>query len=77
MVRSEERLHAGVRTDEVGGARLRMYVTTETVTRTVPVTREDLVIDREPLTPRTPHSSRAWRRSVDRPVRWASTPIEW
>ena len=49
VTRSEERLHVGLRTDQVGVARLRTYVTTETVTQTVPVTNEELVVDRQPI----------------------------
>ena len=50
MTRSEERLVAGTRTDEVGKARLRKYVVTEQQQVTVPVTREEVTLDREPIT---------------------------
>lgn len=50
MIRSEERLHLGTETQEVGRARLRKYVVTENETRTVPVSREEVRIEREPLT---------------------------
>ena len=49
VIRSEERLHVGVRNQAVGVARLRKYVTTEVVTQTVPVTHEELVVDRHPV----------------------------
>ena len=49
VIRSEERLHVGVRSQAVGVARLRKYVTTEVVTQTVPVTHEELVLDRHPI----------------------------
>jgi uncharacterized protein (TIGR02271 family) len=50
MTRSEERLNVGTRTEEVGRARLRKYVVTENVTETVPVTREEVRVEREPIT---------------------------
>jgi uncharacterized protein (TIGR02271 family) len=50
MTRSEERLNVGTRTEEVGRARLRKYVVTEDVTETVPVTREQARVEREPIT---------------------------
>jgi len=50
MTRSEERLDVSTRSEEVGRARLRKYVVTENVTTTVPVTREEVRIEREPIT---------------------------
>ena len=50
MTRSEERLNVGTRETEVGRARLRKYVVTENVTETVPVTREEVRVEREPIT---------------------------
>jgi uncharacterized protein (TIGR02271 family) len=50
MTRSEERLVAGTRSEEVGRVRLRKYVVTENVTETVPVSREEIQIRREPIT---------------------------
>jgi uncharacterized protein (TIGR02271 family) len=50
MTRSEEELRVGTRTQEAGRARLRKYVTTETRTETVPVTKERAVVEREPIT---------------------------
>ncbi len=50
LIRSEERLHVGVQEQVVGRARLRKFITTETVTQTVPVTHEEVVIERETLT---------------------------
>jgi len=50
MTLSEERLTVGTRSEEVGRARLRKYVVTENVTETVPVTREEVRIEREPIT---------------------------
>ena len=50
MTRSEERLNVGTRTQEAGRARLRKYVVTENVTQTVPVSREKVRVEREPIT---------------------------
>lgn len=50
MTRSEEELHVGTRERERGRARLRKYVVTENVTRTVPVQREEVRVEREPIT---------------------------
>jgi uncharacterized protein (TIGR02271 family) len=50
MTRSEEQLHVGTERREVGRARLRKYVVTENVTQTVPVSHEEVRIEREPIT---------------------------
>jgi uncharacterized protein (TIGR02271 family) len=50
MTRSEEELRVGTERHETGKARLRKYVVTEEVTKTVPVTREEVRIEREPIT---------------------------
>lgn len=50
MTRSEERLSVGTEAVETGRARLRKHVVTENVTRTVPVTHEEVRIEREPIT---------------------------
>jgi uncharacterized protein (TIGR02271 family) len=50
MTRSEEELRVGTRQREAGRARLRKYVVTEMVTKTVPVQREEVRIEREPIT---------------------------
>ncbi|MGY1620296.1 DUF2382 domain-containing protein [Geodermatophilus sp. SYSU D00691] len=50
MTRSEERLNVGTRSEEIGRARLRKYVVSENVTETVPVTREEVRVEREPIT---------------------------
>ena len=50
MTRSEEELAVGTETRERGRARLRKYVTTETQQMTVPVQREELRVEREPIT---------------------------
>ena len=50
MTRSEERLQVGTEQVEAGRARLRKYVTTETETARVPVTKERVTLEREPVT---------------------------
>jgi uncharacterized protein (TIGR02271 family) len=50
MTRSEERLQVGTQTREAGRARLRKYVVTENVTQTVPVSHEEVRLEREPIT---------------------------
>lgn len=50
MTRSEEELQVGTQTRETGRARLRKYVVTEEETRTVPVTKEKVRVEREPIT---------------------------
>ena len=50
MTRSEERLNVGTQTVESGRARLRKYVVTENVTTTVPVSHEEVRLEREPIT---------------------------
>jgi uncharacterized protein (TIGR02271 family) len=50
MTRSEEHLVAGTQQVEAGRARLRKYVVTETETVQVPVSREEVRLEREPIT---------------------------
>lgn len=50
MTRSEEQLDVGTESRETGKARLRKYTVTETVTTQVPVSHEEVVIEREPIT---------------------------
>jgi uncharacterized protein (TIGR02271 family) len=52
MTRSEERLNVGTRQEEVGRARLRKYVVTEQQNVQVPVSREEVHVEREPVTDR-------------------------
>ncbi|NBE94757.1 DUF2382 domain-containing protein [Nonomuraea sp. KC401] len=47
MTRSEERLRIGKESRETGRVRLHKYVDTETVHETVPLSREEVVIERE------------------------------
>ena len=50
MTRSEEELRVGKTQRERGRARLRKYVVTEQVQQTVPVQREEVRVEREPIT---------------------------
>jgi uncharacterized protein (TIGR02271 family) len=50
MTRSEEEVEVGTRQVERGRARLRKHVVTENVTTTVPVQREEVRLEREPIT---------------------------
>jgi uncharacterized protein (TIGR02271 family) len=50
MTRSEEHLEVGTQQREAGRARLRKHVVTEQETVTVPVTREEVTLEREPIT---------------------------
>jgi uncharacterized protein (TIGR02271 family) len=50
MTRSEERLIAGTRTEQVGRARLRKHVVSEQQQVSVPVSREEVRLEREPIT---------------------------
>jgi uncharacterized protein (TIGR02271 family) len=49
MTRSEEELRVGTTSRESGRARLRKYVVTEMVEKTVPVRREEVRVEREPI----------------------------
>jgi uncharacterized protein (TIGR02271 family) len=49
MTRSEERLHVGTEKIQAGRARLRKYVVTEHQQVNVPVTREEVRVEREPI----------------------------
>jgi uncharacterized protein (TIGR02271 family) len=50
MIRSEEQLRVGTETREAGRARLRKHVVSEHQQVTVPVSREEVTLDREPIT---------------------------
>ena len=57
MTRSEEELRLEKGTREVGRVRLRKWVDTEHVSETVPVTREEIRIEREPITDGNVHEA--------------------
>ena len=50
MTLSEERVNVGTQQVEAGRARLRKYVVTENVSLTVPVSHEEVRVQREPIT---------------------------
>jgi uncharacterized protein (TIGR02271 family) len=50
MTRSEEELRIGTAERETGRVRLRKYVVEDEVTKTVPVRREEIRVEREPIT---------------------------
>jgi uncharacterized protein (TIGR02271 family) len=50
MTRSEEELNVGTTEREAGRVRLRKYVVEDEVTQTVPVRREEVRVEREPIT---------------------------
>ena len=50
MTRSEEELRVGTAAHESGRVRLRKYIVTENVQTTVPVQREEVRVEREPIT---------------------------
>lgn len=50
MTRSEEELRVGTASREAGRARLVKHVVTENVTQTVPVSHEEVRVEREPIT---------------------------
>jgi uncharacterized protein (TIGR02271 family) len=50
MTRSEERLRVGTERVPAARVRLRKYIVTEQVTKTVPVSHEEVRIEREPIT---------------------------
>jgi uncharacterized protein (TIGR02271 family) len=50
MTRSEEELRVGTAEREAGRVRLRKYVVEDEVTQTVPVRREEVRVEREPIT---------------------------
>jgi uncharacterized protein (TIGR02271 family) len=50
MTRSEEQLRVGTQTQEAGRARLRKHVVTEHQQVSVPVTHEEVTLEREPIT---------------------------
>jgi uncharacterized protein (TIGR02271 family) len=50
MTRSEEELRVGTQERETGRVRLRKYIVTDEVQQTVPVKREEIRVEREPIT---------------------------
>jgi len=50
MTRSEEQLRVGTEQREAGTARLRKHIVTENVSTTVPVSHDEVTLEREPIT---------------------------
>ena len=50
MTRSEEELRVGTTERESGRVRLKKYIVEDEVTKTVPVRREEVRVEREPIT---------------------------
>jgi uncharacterized protein (TIGR02271 family) len=50
MTRSEEQVNVGTQQVEAGRARLRKHIVTENVSTTVPVSHEEVRVEREPIT---------------------------
>ena len=50
MTRSEEQLRVGTEQRETGRARLRKHIVSENVSTTVPVSHEEVTLEREPIT---------------------------
>ena len=73
MTRSEEELTVGTRRVETGRVRLRKYVVTEMVTKTVPVQREEVRLEREPITDANRDAATQGRRSPRQSMRWFCT----
>ena len=69
MTRSEEELAVGKTQREAGRARLRKYVVTENVTETVPVQREQVRVEREPVTDATVDQAAISEEEVELPLR--------
>jgi len=65
LIRSEEQLRIGTEEYESGRARLHKYVVTENVTRTVPLSHEEVRVVREPLRPDEKGARRADIREQD------------
>ena len=55
MTRSEERMRVGTSSEETGRARLRKHVVTEQQQVTVPVSHEEVRVEREPITDANRH----------------------
>ncbi|WP_104167261.1 PRC and DUF2382 domain-containing protein [Arthrobacter sp. SX1312] len=65
MIRSEERLRVGTEAHEAARVRLRKYVVTEEASRTVPLLKEELRVEREPITARNaPGNESLFREEV-------------
>jgi len=86
MTRSEERLQVGTQRVETGRARLRKRIVTEQVSTTVPVSHDEVVVEREPITEanmaKATDGPALWRRSTRSCSRlsgrwWPRRPSRW
>ena len=69
MTRAEEQVTVGTARQETGRVRLRKYVVTEQVQTTVPVSHEEVRIEREPITDTDIDAPWPGRRSPRRSTR--------
>ena len=77
MTRSEEELRVGKAQRQAARARLRKHIVTEQVQTTVPVQREELRIEREPITGANVDEAASGPSSPRRSTRWCSTRRRW
>ncbi|MBO1765635.1 PRC and DUF2382 domain-containing protein [Allobranchiibius sp. GilTou38] len=75
ITRHEEQLHVGTETRESGRARLRKYVTTEEQTVTVPVSHEEVHIERVPVAEGTAVSGDAFQESEQEVTLHEEVPV--
>ena len=73
MTRSEEELLVGKARQETARVRLRKYVVTEQVQTTVPVQREEVRVEREPITEANRDRALTVRRSQRKSTSWCCT----
>ncbi len=64
MTRLEERLQAGTQRTETGRARLRKSIVDEQVSTTVPVSHDEVVVERGPITERRSPAKAAGQRTA-------------
>lgn len=75
VTRHEEQLHVGTETRESGRARLRKYVTTEEQTVTVPVSHEEVHVERVPVAEGTAASADAFQESEQEVTLHEEVPV--
>ena len=75
VTRHEERLNVGTETRETGRARLRKYVTTEEQTVSVPVSREEVRVERVPVAEGTPVGDDAFQEGEQNVTLHEEVPV--
>ncbi|MBO1756207.1 DUF2382 domain-containing protein [Allobranchiibius sp. CTAmp26] len=75
VTRYEEQLHVGTETRESGRARLRKYVTTEEQTVTVPVSHEEVHVERVPVAEGTAATGDAFQESEQEVTLHEEVPV--